>query len=110
MCICISVVVVTLLLLFLWYHYRHQLLRQLQDKTPALAILPEDSRELLPGFGLSGGSGGANGGVSMTSGSGSGPPILVQRTISKQIQLMERIGRGRFGEVWKGMCFVTKLN
>ncbi|KAI8488714.1 Activin receptor type-1C [Branchiostoma belcheri] len=37
-----------------------------------------------------------------TSGSGSGLPLLVQRTIARQITLMESIGKGRFGEVWRG--------
>ncbi|XP_054168311.1 TGF-beta receptor type-1-like isoform X2 [Oppia nitens] len=37
-----------------------------------------------------------------TSGSGSGLPLLVQRSIARQIQLIEIIGKGRFGEVWKG--------
>nr|AIA98699.1 transforming growth factor-beta [Pinctada imbricata] len=36
------------------------------------------------------------------SGSGSGLPLLVQRTIARQIQLCEIIGKGRFGEVWRG--------
>lgn len=35
------------------------------------------------------------------SSSGSGLPILVQRTISRQIELEQIIGKGRFGEVWK---------
>ncbi|XP_022900135.1 bone morphogenetic protein receptor type-1B isoform X1 [Onthophagus taurus] len=35
-----------------------------------------------------------------SSGSGSGLPMLVQRTISKQIHLVHTIGRGRYGEVW----------
>jgi len=34
--------------------------------------------------------------------SGSGLPLLVQRSIARQIQLIEVIGKGRFGEVWKG--------
>jgi Transforming growth factor beta type I GS-motif. len=34
-----------------------------------------------------------------TSGSGSGLPLLVQRSIARQIQLVETIGKGRFGEV-----------
>lgn len=34
-----------------------------------------------------------------TSGSGSGLPLLVQRSIARQIQLMDIIGKGRFGEV-----------
>ncbi|KAH1006981.1 activin receptor type-1-like [Dendroctonus ponderosae] len=39
---------------------------------------------------------------SMTSGSGSGLPLLIQRTMAKQISLIECIGKGRFGEVWRG--------
>ena len=31
-----------------------------------------------------------------------GLPLLVQRSIARQIQLLEIIGKGRFGEVWKG--------
>ncbi|UYV68387.1 ACVR1C, partial [Cordylochernes scorpioides] len=33
---------------------------------------------------------------------GAGLPLLVQRSIARQIQLMEVIGKGRFGEVWRG--------
>jgi len=40
---------------------------------------------------------------SMTSGSGSGLPFLVQRTLAKQISLRECIGKGRYGEVWRGV-------
>ncbi|GFR94414.1 receptor protein serine/threonine kinase [Elysia marginata] len=36
------------------------------------------------------------------SGSGSGLPLLVQRTIARQIRLIEVIGKGRYGEVWRG--------
>lgn len=36
------------------------------------------------------------------SGSGSGLPLLVQRTIARQIQLIEVVGKGRYGEVWRG--------
>lgn len=39
-----------------------------------------------------------------TSGSGSGLPFLIQRTMARQIELKDCIGRGRYGEVWKG-CF-----
>ncbi|XP_070396823.1 bone morphogenetic protein receptor type-1B [Dermacentor albipictus] len=38
---------------------------------------------------------------SITSGSGSGLPQLVQRTIARQIQMVDIIGKGRYGEVWK---------
>uniref|UniRef100_A0A183E2X0 receptor protein serine/threonine kinase n=1 Tax=Gongylonema pulchrum TaxID=637853 RepID=A0A183E2X0_9BILA len=37
-----------------------------------------------------------------TTGSGSGLPLLAQRTIARQIVLQKEIGRGRFGEVWLG--------
>jgi len=37
-----------------------------------------------------------------TSGSGSGLPLLVQRSIARQVQLLDIIGKGRFGEVWRG--------
>ncbi|CAG5119182.1 unnamed protein product, partial [Candidula unifasciata] len=37
-----------------------------------------------------------------SSGSGSGQPTLVPRTVGKQVTLIERIGKGRFGEVWRG--------
>ena len=40
---------------------------------------------------------------SVTSGSGSGFPLLVQRTLAKQIDLAHCIGKGRYGEVWKGI-------
>lgn len=35
-----------------------------------------------------------------SSGSGSGLPLLVQRTIAKQIQKIKLVGKGRYGEVW----------
>lgn len=38
--------------------------------------------------------------IDQSSGSGSGLPILVQRTISKQIQMVRSVGKGRYGEVW----------
>ncbi|XP_055494076.1 activin receptor type-1-like isoform X1 [Leucoraja erinacea] len=39
---------------------------------------------------------------SCTSGSGSGLPFLIQRTVARQITLVECVGKGRFGEVWRG--------
>ncbi|KAM3723607.1 Activin receptor type-1C [Dirofilaria immitis] len=39
---------------------------------------------------------------SATTGSGSGFPLLAQRTIARQIELQKEIGQGRFGEVWLG--------
>nr|XP_054750209.1 TGF-beta receptor type-1-like [Lytechinus pictus] len=39
-----------------------------------------------------------------TSGSGSGLPLLVQRTIARQIVIQDCIGKGRYGEVYRGKC------
>ncbi|WKY04498.1 hypothetical protein Q1695_005476 [Nippostrongylus brasiliensis] len=36
------------------------------------------------------------------SGSGSGLPLLTQRNIARQIELVREIGQGRFGDVWLG--------
>ncbi|XP_075238301.1 serine/threonine receptor kinase thickveins isoform X2 [Lycorma delicatula] len=38
--------------------------------------------------------------IDQSSGSGSGLPLLVQRTIAKQIQMVQSVGKGRYGEVW----------
>ena len=40
--------------------------------------------------------------VEKSSGSGSGVPIMVQRTIAKQIQFGAMVGQGRFGQVFHG--------
>ncbi|XP_042569210.1 activin receptor type-1-like [Cyprinus carpio] len=37
-----------------------------------------------------------------TSGSGTGLPYLVQMTMARQISLAECVGKGRYGEVWRG--------
>ncbi|KAI0222788.1 Activin receptor type-1 [Lamellibrachia satsuma] len=39
---------------------------------------------------------------SCSSGSGSGLPLLVQRTVARQVTLLTCIGKGRYGEVWRG--------
>lgn len=38
---------------------------------------------------------------SISSGSGSGDPHLSPRTISQHLRLTNRVGQGRFGEVWR---------
>ena len=38
--------------------------------------------------------------IEQSSGSGSGLPLLVQRTIAKQIAMVNSVGKGRYGEVW----------
>ncbi|CAG9839744.1 unnamed protein product [Diabrotica balteata] len=47
--------------------------------------------------------------MEQSSGSGSGLPILVQRTISKQIQMVHSVGKGRYGEVWLAKWRGTKV-
>lgn len=39
--------------------------------------------------------------LDQSSGSGSGLPLLVQRTIAKQVTLIRSVGKGRYGEVWQ---------
>ena len=36
------------------------------------------------------------------SGSGAGNPLLVQRSIARQVSLVDCVGKGRYGEVWRG--------
>ncbi|XP_008544575.1 activin receptor type-1 [Microplitis demolitor] len=56
-------------------------------------------------------------GRSLTSGSGSGLPLLVQRTLAKQVALVECLGNGGSsgfgGEVWRGVwhgeCVAVKI-
>ena len=47
------------------------------------------------------------------SGSGSGLPLLIQRSIAQQIRLADMIGKGRFGEVylghWRGEKVAVKI-
>jgi len=42
-----------------------------------------------------------------------GLPLLIQRTIARQIQLQDIIGKGRYGEVWRGSwngeCVAVKI-
>lgn len=38
--------------------------------------------------------------LDQSSGSGSGMPRFVQRTVAKQIQMVSSVGKGRYGEVW----------
>ncbi|KAL5966251.1 TGF-beta receptor type-1 [Taenia solium] len=48
---------------------------------------------------------GAGGTLEITlsgSGSGAGQPLLVERTVARQVTLSARIGEGRYGEVWLG--------
>ncbi|KAF9410007.1 hypothetical protein HW555_010787 [Spodoptera exigua] len=46
---------------------------------------------------------------SVTSGSGSGLPLMVQRTLAKQVSLCECVGKGRYGEVWRGSWYADSV-
>ncbi|KOB71599.1 Saxophone [Operophtera brumata] len=46
---------------------------------------------------------------SCTSGSGSGLPLMVQRTLAKQVALIECVGKGRYGEVWRGSWYADSV-
>ncbi|KAM3956625.1 type I BMP receptor saxophone [Aphomia sociella] len=44
-----------------------------------------------------------------SSGSGSGLPLMVQRTLAKQVTLSECVGKGRYGEVWRGSWYADSV-
>lgn len=52
--------------------------------------------------GMMGGAKNLNEFLELSSGSGPGVGLLVQRTIARQIRLEVVVGKGRFGEVWRG--------
>ncbi|XP_052498322.1 bone morphogenetic protein receptor type-1B isoform X2 [Ovis aries] len=92
----ISVTVCSLLLvliiLFCYFRYKRQ------EARPRYSIgLEQDETYIPPGESLRDLIE-----QSQSSGSGSGLPLLVQRTIAKQIQMVKQIGKGRYGEVWMG--------
>lgn len=86
--------VLVLLGLFLFQHhqraYGHRQRLQVEDPSTERLYLAKDKtlQDLI--YDLS------------TSGSGSGLPLFVQRTVARTIVLQEIIGKGRFGEVWRG--------
>ncbi|KAL4617299.1 bone morphogenetic protein receptor type-1B-like isoform X1 [Arapaima gigas] len=86
-------IILTLLIIFCYWRYRHQ------DWQPqySTALEEEDETYIAPGESLKDLME-----QSQSSGSGSGLPLLVQRTIAKQIHMVTQIGKGRYGEVWMG--------
>ncbi|XP_026316506.1 activin receptor type-1 [Hyposmocoma kahamanoa] len=46
---------------------------------------------------------------SVSSGSGSGLPLMVQRTLAKQVSLIDCVGKGRYGEVWRGSWYADSV-
>lgn len=85
-CLIILIVAIT----FVYLRYKRQELRRKQ-----LQIDSEHENFIPSGHSL-------HSMIDESSGSGSGLPLIVQRTIAKQITLVRSIGKGRFGEVWKG--------
>uniref|UniRef100_A0A667ZGQ0 Serine/threonine-protein kinase receptor n=1 Tax=Myripristis murdjan TaxID=586833 RepID=A0A667ZGQ0_9TELE len=87
-------IILGLILAFCYFRYKRQ------DARPRYSIdLEQDETYLPPGESL---KDLIEHSRSVGSGSGSGLPLLVQRTIAKQIQMVKQIGKGRYGEVWMG--------
>lgn len=68
-------------------------------KVPPEYVIPMDGESM---FMLPDVQGGEIDEIREGTGSGSGLPLLVQRTIARQIILLDTIGKGRYGEVYKG--------
>uniref|UniRef100_A0A4W5NI87 receptor protein serine/threonine kinase n=1 Tax=Hucho hucho TaxID=62062 RepID=A0A4W5NI87_9TELE len=85
-------IILALIIIFCYFRYKRQ------ESGPRYSIgLEQDESYIPPGESLRDLIE-----QSQSSGSGSGLPLLVQRTIAKQIQMVKQIGKGRYGEVWMG--------
>ncbi|KAK7506299.1 hypothetical protein BaRGS_00002411 [Batillaria attramentaria] len=87
--ILVCVVLMTTYCLYQQYHRHNRPYAPPPDVDTSL-LMPEEPQSLRELYDWS------------QSGSGSGLPLLVQRTIARQIRLGEIIGKGRYGEVWRG--------
>jgi len=88
----IGLVFVILLVTFIYLRYKHREDRRQRYMTESGASRRDD-------FGAPGTST-LSELIDQSSGSGSGLPLLVQRTIAKQIHMVQSVGKGRYGEVW----------
>ncbi|XP_018526829.1 bone morphogenetic protein receptor, type IBb [Lates calcarifer] len=87
-------IILGLILVFCYFRYKRQ------ESQPRYSIdLEQDETYIPPGESL---KDLIEHSRSIGSGSGSGLPLLVQRTIAKQIHMVKQIGKGRYGEVWMG--------
>ncbi|XP_069988849.1 bone morphogenetic protein receptor type-1B [Penaeus vannamei] len=89
----VAIVAVLAFLMTFWYKYRQREASQLQELKKAAhqcSTFCGSPNETLSEL------------IEQSSGSGSGLPLLVQRTIAKQIHLVQSVGKGRYGEVWLG--------
>ncbi|XP_053382017.1 bone morphogenetic protein receptor type-1B-like [Mercenaria mercenaria] len=97
--VCLIVLIVTATFVYLRYRKREIEQQEMINDIEKEVILPQD--ETLSEM------------IDHSSGSGSGLPLLVQRTIAKQIQLTKTIGKGRYGEVykakWRGENVAVKI-
>uniref|UniRef100_A0A8C5WNB8 receptor protein serine/threonine kinase n=1 Tax=Laticauda laticaudata TaxID=8630 RepID=A0A8C5WNB8_LATLA len=95
----ISVIVCSILLvcIIIFCYFRYKRLERRRRPPPYSIGLEQDETYIPPGESLKDLIE-----QSQSSGSGSGLPLLVQRTIAKQIQMVKQIGKGRYGEVWMG--------
>ncbi|XP_062398935.1 bone morphogenetic protein receptor type-1B [Sardina pilchardus] len=85
-------IILSLIIVFCYFRYKRQ------ESRPRYSMgLEQDETYIPPGESLKDLIE-----QSQSSGSGSGLPLLVQRTIAKQIQMVKQIGKGRYGEVWMG--------
>ncbi|OWK60099.1 Bone morphogenetic protein receptor type-1B [Lonchura striata] len=92
--ISVTVCSILLVLIIIFFYFRYKR----QETRPHYSIgLEQDETYIPPGESLKDLIE-----QSQSSGSGSGLPLLVQRTIAKQIQMVKQIGKGRYGEVWMG--------
>nr|XP_019937641.1 PREDICTED: bone morphogenetic protein receptor type-1B-like isoform X2 [Paralichthys olivaceus] len=92
--ITVCTIILGLVLVFFYFRYKRQ------ESQPRYSIdLEQDETYIPPGESL---KDLIEHSRSTGSGSGSGLPLLVQRTIAKQIQMVKQIGKGRYGEVWMG--------
>jgi len=92
----ICLVIFILLVTFAYLRYKHREDRRQQRQH--LQASQGQTDQLLGG--VPGGGRSLSEWVEESSGSGSGLPLLVQRTIAKQIQMVTSVGKGRYGEVW----------
>nr|XP_020474295.1 bone morphogenetic protein receptor type-1B-like isoform X1 [Monopterus albus]XP_020474296.1 bone morphogenetic protein receptor type-1B-like isoform X1 [Monopterus albus] len=90
----VCIIILGLILVFCYFRHKRQ------ESRPHYSIdLEQDETYIPPGESLKDLMEQSR---SIGSGSGSGLPLLVQRTIAKQIQMVKQIGKGRYGEVWMG--------
>ncbi|KAM9111454.1 bone morphogenetic protein receptor type-1B-like [Pangshura tecta] len=92
--ISVTVCNILLVLLSIFWYFRHK--RQ-AARTRFSIELEEDETDFPPEETLKDSTE-----CSHSTGSGSGPTLLVQRNIAREIEMVKQIGRGRYGEVWMG--------